>query len=167
MVRGLVKQEGLRISKQGLRQQHADFLPALQLAHGPFVQFIWNVQALQKDGRVALRRVSVFLADNSFQFPKPHAVRITNLGLGINFVALLGGCPQPLIAHDDGVNRAIPVKGKLVLAQHADLSRVNDRPLLRVDLAGQELHESGFSGAVRPGKSIAFPRRKAGRNFIE
>jgi len=162
VVRRLVKQERLRISKQRLRQQHPDFLSALQLAHFSLVQFIGDVEALKQNGSVAFGGVAVFLADDSFQLAELHAISIGDFRLGINAVALLSGRPQALVAHNDGVDCAITIKGKLVLAQDADLLRVDDRALLRLDLAGQKLHESGFARAVRPGQAIAFARRKGG-----
>ncbi len=46
MVGRLVEQECLGMSKQRLRQQHADFMPARQLTHFAFVEFVGNIQAL-------------------------------------------------------------------------------------------------------------------------
>ena len=43
--------------------------------------------------------------------------------------------------------------------------RADHRSLLRLQLAGQQLHESGFAGAVRPGQAVALPRRK-GRGYL-
>ena len=74
VVRWFVEQQSLGMPKQGLRQQHADFLSALQFAHLAFVSFIGNVQALQQDRGIAFRRVAVFLAYDPFQFPQLHAV---------------------------------------------------------------------------------------------
>ena len=41
-----------------------------------------------------------------------------------------------------------------VLTQYADAFRPGDRALLRVDLAGQDLHKGGLTRAVRTGKAI-------------
>ena len=75
--------------------------------------------------------------------------------------------PQPLVAHDDRVNHAIGIEGELVLAEHTQLPRPHDGAFLRLHLAGQNLHESGFAGAVRPRQAIALPRRECRRDLIE
>ena len=72
-----------------------------------------------------------------------------------------------LVAHDDGVDHAVFIEGKLILAQHPQLPRPHYRTLLRIHLAGQEVHESGFARAVGPGQSVALARRKRGGNFVE
>ena len=130
VVRGLVQQQGLGMPEQRLREQHADFLSALQLAHLAFVQFVGNVEAIQQDGGVALGCITVFFADDAFQFAQPHAVFVRHFGLLVNLVALFQGRPQALVSHDDGVDHAIGVKGELVLAQYAELPRANDGTLL-------------------------------------
>jgi len=58
------------------------------------------------------------------------------------------------------VDHAIGVEGELVLAQDAELPRTNYVALLRIELAGQHLHEGGFAGAVRSGEAVALPRRE-------
>src|SRR5437762_14151665 len=82
-------------------------------------------------------------------------------------VALLESRPQPPIAHDHGIDYAIAIKGKLVLAQHTQLFRTDDSSLLRFFLAGQQLHKCGFAGAVRPSQAIALAGRKAGGDFVK
>jgi len=148
------------MSEESLGQQHADFLSALQLTHFSFVQGIGNIEAFEQDGRVALRAITIFLPDDAFKFAQLHAVRVGHLRLGIDLVTLLHGRPQALVAHDDGIEHAIAVEGKLVLAQHAKLSRTHHSPLLRLEFAGQQVHEGRLAGAVRPAEAVALPRRK-------
>ncbi len=88
MVRGLVQQQRLRMSEQRLRQQHADLLPALQLAHRTLMQFVWNVEALQQQRRVGLGGVAILFADDAFQFAQPHAVFVRDLVLLVDGRAL-------------------------------------------------------------------------------
>ena len=52
------------------------------------------------------------------------------------------------------------VERELVLAQNADLLRARDRALGRLDLAGQDLHQSRFAGAVRAGDRVAAARQR-------
>ena len=152
----LVEQQRLRIAEQRLRQQHAHFLAALQLAHLALVQRFGNIQAVEQDGGVALRRVAVFFADNAFEFAQPHAVLVGEVGLGVQQLAFFERLPQPLVAHDDGVDDAEFVEGELVLAQHAELLRARDTfPSAARSLAGEQLHEGGLAGAVRAGQAVA------------
>ena len=67
IVGGLVQQQGLGLPEERLAQQHADLLPALQLAHLAVVQLVGDVEPLQQDGGVGLRLVAVLVADDAFE----------------------------------------------------------------------------------------------------
>ena len=58
VVGGLVEQQRRRIAEEGLRQQHAHFLAALQLAHFAFVQRGFDAQAIQQHAPRRLPRCS-------------------------------------------------------------------------------------------------------------
>ena len=124
------------------------------------MQLVGNVEALQQDRGVALRFVAVFLADNAFELAEAHAVFVGHVGLGVEDVALLERAPQPLVAHDHRVDDAELVEGELVLLEHAELLRPDDVALLRLLLAGEQLHEGRLARAVRPGQAIAAARQK-------
>ena len=128
---------------------------------------VGNIEALQQNRGVGFGGVAVFLADNAFQFAEFHAVRIGHLVLGIDDFAFFQSGPQAPVAHDDRVDHAILVEGKLILAQNAELPRADDGSLLRLKFAGQKLHEGGLAGAVGAGEAVALPRNKAGGNFVE
>ena len=101
MVRRLVEQQRLRMAEQRLRQQDADFLAALQLRHRPIVQVVGDVEALQQNRRVALRRVAVLLADDALELAEAHAVLVGHdRRLRVELLALLERRPQPAVAHD-------------------------------------------------------------------
>src|SRR5208282_4481033 len=87
--------------------------------------------------------------------------------LRIDEFALFESSPQTPVAHDDCVDHAILAEGELILAQNAELPRTNDGSLLRLQFAGQKLHEGGFARAVGTGKAVTFPGNKAGGNFVE
>ena len=125
VVGGLVEQQRRGIAEQGLRQEDANFLAALQLAHLALVQSRFDAQAVEQDRGVRLRGVTAFVADNSFEFAKAHAILVGQLfvWLGIKHVALLERLPQRGIAHDDRVDDAKLVEGELVLAQNTQLLR--------------------------------------------
>ncbi len=162
-----VQQQRLRIAEQRLGQQHANFLPALQLAHLALVQLIGKVQSLQQQRGVGVGGVAVLFADDALQLAQPHAVVVGQLRLGIDDLALFHGGPQPLVAHDDRVDDAVGVEGKLVLAQHAELARLHHRALLRLQLAGQQLHKGGLTGTVRARQTVTLSRSKRRGHFFE
>ena len=114
-----------------------------------------NVEAVEQDGGVGFGGVAVFVADDAFELAQAHAVVVGHFGLLVDAVALFEGGPERLVAHDDGVDDAIGVKGELVLAEHAELARADDGAFLRVELAGEDFHEGGLAGAVGAGESVA------------
>ena len=128
---------------------------------------VGNIKALQKNGCVTLCGVAIFLADDPLQFAEFHAIRIGYFDFGVDLVAFFERRPQPLVPHDHGVDNSIAVERKLILAQHAEFFWMDDISLLRVQLTGKKLHESGFTGAVWPGQTIALARRKTGGYFVK
>ena len=167
VVRRLVKQQRLRMSKQSLRQQHAYLLTARQLRHETLVLAVGNIQALQQNRCVAFGGVTIFLADDAFEFAELHTVRVGHFGFCVNHFALFESIPQPSVAHDDGVDHAILVEGKLILAQNSEFARANDRTLLRIEFPGQQLHERRLARPVRPRQAIALSGNKPGRYFVK
>ena len=169
MVRRLVEQQRGRAAEKRLRQQHANFLSALQLAHLALVQRLFHVETVEQQRRIGFRGVAALFADDSFEFAEAHAVCVGQLlvGLGIERVAFLERFPEGAIAHDDGVDHAKLVERELVLAQNAELFGPADGALGRLDLAGQNLHQRGFAGAIRPGDGVAAPREEGARDILE
>ncbi len=167
MVGRFVEQQRLRVAEQRLRQQHADFLAALDLAHQPVVQLVWNVEALQQDGGVAFRLVAVLFADDALELAEAHAVGVGHLGLGVEDVALFERAPQPLVAHDHRVDDAQLVVGELILLEDAELLRADDVALLRRLLAGEQLHEGRLARAVRAGQAVAAAGQETGGYLVE
>ncbi len=167
MVRRLVEQQRLRVSEERLGQQHADFLPALQLRHLARVQPVGNIQPLQQDSGIALRGVPVLLAYHSFELAQAHPVGVGQRGLGGETVTLFEGAPQPLVAHDDGVDHTEAVERELVLAQHTQLGRRGDGALLRWEVARQQVQERRLASSVRARQPVAPAGRERGRDFVE
>ena len=164
---GSSSKQGLRLAEERLRDQHADLLAALQLGHFALVQFVRDVEALEQDGGIGLGLVAVLFADDALQLAQAAAVLVGHLGLLVDALALFQGRPEGLVAHDDGVDHAEGVKGVLVLREHADLLGADDIALLRVDLAGQHLHEGGFAGAVGAGEAVAPAAGKGDRDILK
>ena len=61
VVGGLVEEQRRRAAEQGLRQQHADFLSALELAHLAFVERAFDAEAVEQGWRRRLPRCSRLL----------------------------------------------------------------------------------------------------------
>ncbi len=76
VVGGLVEQQRARIAEEGLRQQHAHFLAALQFAHLALVQVTLYSKAVEQNSRIGFRRVAAFFADDAFELAQAHAVRV-------------------------------------------------------------------------------------------
>ena len=121
MVGGLIQQQRRRIAKQRLRQQHANLLAALQFAHLALVQRGFHAQSVQQHRGVGLRRVAALFADDSFEFAQAHAFLFGEgvVRFGVERVPLFQRFPERGIAHDDRVDHAEFVEGKLVLAKDA------------------------------------------------
>ena len=157
------------MAEERLGQQHADFLAALQLAHHALVQRLVNAQPIEQHGRVGFRGVAVIFADDAFELAEAHAVGIGQLvvGLVVESFALLQRLPERAVAHDHGVDHALIVEGKLVLGQNAQLLGPGDVALGGLDLPGQNFHQGGFAGAIRPGNAITAASKEGGRDVLE
>ena len=167
VVGGLVEEQRFGVAEEGLGEEDADLLAALQLGHLALVELVGDVEALQEDGGVGLGFVAVFVADDAFEFAEAGAVFVGHLGLGVDDLALFEGGPEGLVAHDDGVDDAVGVELVLVLLEDADLFWANDGALLGVDLAGEHLHEGGFAGAVGAGEAVAAAGGKGDGDILE
>ena len=94
VVGGLVEEQRFGLAEEGLREQHADFLAALQLAHLALVQFLGNVEAVEEHGGVGFGGVAVFVADDAFEFAETHAVGVGQLRLSRRCGRALPGRPR-------------------------------------------------------------------------
>ena len=68
VVGGLVEEERFGVAEEGLREEDADLLAALELGHLALVEFVGDVEALQEDGGVGFGFVAVLVADDAFEF---------------------------------------------------------------------------------------------------
>ncbi len=82
-------------------------------------------------------------------------------------LALFERRPEPLVAHDDGVDDAVRVEGVLVLFEDAEFLGADHSALLGIDLAGEDLHEGGLAGAVGPGEAIAASAGERYRDILK
>ena len=119
----------------------------------------FHAQAVEQHGGVGLRGVAAFLADDAFELAQAHAILVGELVVrfGVERVAFFERPPERRVAHDDRVDDAKRVEGELILAQNAELLGARDRAFGRLQIAGQDLHQRRFSGAVGTGDGIAPP----------
>ena len=167
MVGRFVEEQGFRPAEERLGEQHADLLAALQLRHLPLVHVVGNIETGEQHRGVAFGRVTVVFADRAFEFAEAHAVGVGERVLRVEGVPFLERRPERRVAHDHGVDDAELVEGVLVLAQHAEPGRAQDRAALRRLFAGQQLHEGGLARAVRSGEAVATPRLEHRRYVVE
>ncbi len=131
------------------------------------MHLVGNIEALQQNRGVRFGGVAVFLADDAFEFAEFHSVRVRQFRFRIDDFAFFESGPQAAIAHDDRIDDAILIEGKLILAQNSQLARADDGSLLRFKFTGEKLHERGFTRPIGTGEAVALPRNKAGGNFVE
>ena len=121
VVGGLIEQQDGGIAKQGLRQQHAHLLAALQFAHFAIVQ----ASGISRPSSRTAASLSAVYPPSSPTMPSSSPRRMPSSSVklswvfGVQYFAFLQRGPQRRIAHDDGIDHAEAVEGKLVLAQHA------------------------------------------------
>ena len=167
IVGGLVEEEGLGVAEEGLGEQDADLLAALELGHLAFVELVGNVEALEEDGGVGLGLVAIFVADDAFELAETGAVGVGHLGLVVDDLALFHRGPEGLVAHDDRVDDTEGIELILVLLQDAELPGADDRALLGIDFAGQYLHERGLASTVRAREAVAAASRERHRDVLK
>src|SRR5277367_679627 len=73
----------------------------------------------------------------------------------VQTIALLQRFPERGVAHDDGVENTEGIERELVLAQDSDFLGAGYGALGWFHFTAQDLHESGFSGAVGAGDGVA------------
>ncbi len=158
-----------RSSEKRLREQHANFLSALQFAHFALVQRAFDAKAVEQSCGVGFGGVAAFFADDAFEFAEAHAVGVGQffVGLGVERVALFERFPERGVAHDDGIDHAKLIERKLVLPQDAHFFRARDGAFGRLDFAGQDFHECGFAGAIGAGDGVAAPGHKGAGHVLE
>ena len=169
MVGGLVEQEQRGSAEERLREQDADLLAALDFAHQALVERVFDAEAIEQGGGVALGGIAALFADDAFEFAEAHAVFIGELvvRLGVEDVALGEGLPQGHVAHDHGIDDAVLIEGKLVLAQDAEFLGARDGSLGRLDIAGEDLHQGGLAGAVGAGDRVTTARQERAGDVFE
>src|SRR3954453_15857643 len=152
---------------QRLRKQHTNLLPTLEIAHLLLVQWLRDVQTIEENRSIAFGRVPVFLRDDALELTETHAICVCDLWFGENAFTLFNRLPQPAIAHYNGVNHAVGVESKVVLAQDSELARTNDISLLRFELTLKDLHECSLPRSAGTHEAVTLAGRKGCGDGVE
>ncbi len=167
MVCWLVEEESLRLAEECLCKEDTDLLAALEFAHLAFVEFVVNIETLEENCGVGFCAVAVFVADDALELAETHAVSVSHFRLLIDGVTFCERCPERCVAHDDGVDNAESVVGELILTQDAELAGADDGAFLRVEFAGEYLHEGGFTGAVGASQTVTTTGNEGSRDIFK
>ncbi len=128
----LVEQQRLGMAEERLRQQHAHLLSALQLAHRPLVQRVRECRGPAAGSR---RRFPPCSRPLRRRCPRARRgacrLRWTCRPSAYSASRSASAFHRRWLPMIDGVDDAILVEGELVLAQHAELRRPDDRSALR------------------------------------
>ncbi len=169
MVGGFVQQQDVRVGKQGLGQQNAEFPARRHGAHRAGVLVQGNADAEQQFTGACFCGIAIVFGEFHFQFGDLHAVIFAHLRQCIDPVAFVFHAPQFLMAHDYGIQHAEFLVGELVLAQTA-------QALVGVQghiagggrqLTREDLHQRGLAAAVGTDQTIAVAIGKLDGNVFE
>ena len=130
------------------------------------MQGFLDVQAFQQCGGIRFRGVAALIADNTFQFPDPHAIFVGPIvGMSVKLIALLQRVPERSVPHDHGVENAIGIERELVLTQDTDFLGPGYGAFRWFHLTGQDFHERGFTGAIGASDRVA-PSGEEGGGYV-
>ena len=169
VVGGFVQQDDVRLTKEGLRQQHLHLLLGRKGTHGLAEQIQGQSQTLKQFAGIGFGVPTAQLGVLRFQLGSQIAILFGEIFLGVEGVFLLLHLVQPLVAHHDGVQNGILVKGKVILLQHAHpLAGIdNDLSLAGFQLSGEDPQKGGFARPVGADNTVAVAFGKFQVNVFE
>jgi hypothetical protein len=117
--------------------------------------FLGDAEPRQELGRVGVGGVAVLFGDRTFELAQPFALLVGQVGAREKLLFFLHRRPELLVAHDDDGQDGHVLVGKLVLPQHRRLFGAGDVAVVRLHVAGEDLEERRFAGAVGTGETVA------------
>ncbi len=126
-----------------------------------------DAEAVEQRGRLRFGGITVFLGNDAFQLAEARAVLVGQIRLGEQALLLLHGFPEDRVAHQDRVDDALVLESVLVLLEHREALGPRDGAGVRLELAGEDLHEGGFARAVGAGETVAAAGRERGGHVLE
>ena len=153
----LVEQEDVRVAEQGLGKEHAHLVACLEFLHAQPGQVLADAQAAEQHPGLGLGLVAVQLAELDLQVAAADAVRLGQLGLGVEQLAFAAQVVEPLVPADNRVEHGLLVVDELVLLEHGDaLPRADGHlALIRFLLAGEDAEKGRLAGAVGADQAVA------------
>ena len=165
----LVQQQNIRITKQRLRQQHAQLPTRCHLAHRARVLFDRNANAHEQFAGACFTGVPVEFGELDFEFSDSHAVFFAHGVLRVQPIARFFHSPQFLVPHDHRVQNALFFKRELILAQ-------NPEPFFGIEryiavggfkFAAEDFHQGGFAAPVGANQAISMTIAELNRDIFE
>ena len=169
VVRRFVQEQNVRVAKQGLCQEHADFLTAIEFGHQVVVEFFGNAKSLEEYGCTRVGFVTADFAKASLDFHRLQALFFGHFRERIKFVALLAQLIKFRETHHDGFEDCVVFVGEVVLLQNGDtFARVlRDFTRVRFEFARKNLEECGFAGTVCADDTVAVASLEGKVYFLE
>jgi len=169
VVGGLVEQQDVGRSEQGLGQQHPQTHAAGEHRELFLLHVGGNAQADEQALGLVLGVVPVFLGDGHLELGELHADLVVHLAGGEQLFLLLHRGPQARVAHDHDVGNLVVLVLVVILVQHrhAGLGRDRDRAGVGLEVSRQDLHERRLAGTVGPGQAVAVAGLERGGHVVE
>ena len=156
VVGGLVEQQVIRVTEEGLGQHDAYLLIIRDIRHLTVVHILLDTQVLKQLGCLALGFPAVHLSKRHFQFGSTHTILLAHLGLCIEGLALLHILPQWLMSHQHRVHHREFIVFEVVLLKHTHaLARQHlDGTLVGLQLSADSTEQGRLTGTVGTDNSI-------------
>ena len=128
-----------------------------------------DAEADQQFGRIGLHGVAAGVGEKTLDIVGAVLFLRSQVDLAVKIFALLVNLPELLVAHIDDVEDRDVLVVVMVLLQKAHAAILVDRNRAggRLLLAGEDLHEGRFAGAVRADQAVTAARREFHRDVFE
>ena len=157
VVGGLVQEDDVWLSKEGLGQEDLHLFLGGKAGHGVVEDALREAQSLDEAAGVGLRLPAAHLGVLGLQLAGPDAVLVGEVGLFVEGVLLPLHFIEPGIAQDDGVQHRVGIVLEVVLLQDAHALVVRDDDLAGggLQFPGEDAQEGGLARAVGPDDAVA------------
>ena len=158
----LVEKKDVGVSEKRLRQQYADLLFRVELAHGGIMKFLRNLQGVEELSRLIFGVIAVHFRKFAFEFGGTDSVLFRKVRIGIQGVLFVHDVHEVFIAEHDGAEHRLFIVHILVLLQngHTLVFIQRDISLLRFYFARKDFKKSRFSRAVGAYDAVTIPFRE-------
>jgi len=136
----LVEQQRGRRTEERLRQEHANFLSALKLAHFAFVKIALDAEAVEQRARVGFGGVAALFTDNTFELAETHAVSVGEflVRLFVECVALLQRLEQLRVDAQRMIERGENPTPEMEQQLDQLLGTIQSKPIYQAAVTSQE-----------------------------